>query len=127
MVDSAPVGQLIDAYFDLREEKRTHEAQIKILNDHMSRIEAAIMEKLDHEQVDQSRGHKATASISESVVPTVTDYEAFSKFVLRHKAIHLLEKRVSSRAYREMLEERGEVPGLEPYTKRRLNVQKRSK
>lgn len=127
MVDSAPVGQLIDAYYDLREQKRVHEAEIKILNDHMSSIEAAIVEKLDAEQVDQSRGHKATASISESIVPTVSDYDAFSKFVLRHKALHLLEKRVSAKSYREMLEERGEVPGLEPYTKRRLNVQKRSK
>lgn len=127
MPDSAPVGELIDAYFRIREERNAINNKAKELNDKLARLEGAIIESLDHSRIDQGRGNFATGSISETVVPTIKDFSKVQNFIYRHKALHLMEARISSRVYREMLEERGEVPGLEPFTRRKLNVQKRSR
>ena len=58
----------------------------------------------------------------------VEDYEQFERFVLRHKALYLLQRRVSSTALREYTEQTGKtVPGLGKFKKRRLHVTKISK
>lgn len=127
MPDPAPVGELIDIYYRVREERKLIREQDKELTRKLDVLKEAIIEKLDAEKSDLGRGLVATASVTENVVGTMKDYERFSQFVYRHKALHLLDKRINSAAYREMLEERGEVPGVEPFTRRDLSVTKRSK
>lgn len=127
MSDPTPVGELIDAYYRLREERNEVMNEVKEMNRKLEVLKLAITEKLEEQGLEGGRGHEATGSISESIVGSLQDYEKFSQFVYRHKKIHLLEKRISVPSFREELELRGEVPGVEPFTKIKLNVQKRSK
>jgi len=127
MPDPASAGELIDAYFKLREERRELNEQIRSINQDLEALKLAIIEKLDDSKLDMGRGHLATAAIQERVVPTLKDFESFERFVYRHKALHLMETRISAKAFREMLEERGEVPGVEPFTRRDLSVTVRRK
>ena len=67
-------------------------------------------------------------SIGETESDTIEDYEAFERFVLRHKLVHLLQRRVSSTALREYVDQTGKSPpGLGKFKKRRLHVTKFSK
>lgn len=127
MSDPTPVGQLIDVYYRVREERSALLNEVKELNRKLATLELAIIDKLNESKLEGGRGSVATGSITETVVGTLNDYDKLSQFIYRHKKIHLLERRISSVAFREELSIRGEVPGVEPFTRVKLNVQKRSK
>lgn len=126
-IDPAPVGELIDAYYNLREQKRALNAEIKNINDDLERLKLVIIAKLDNQKLEGARGHLATGGIKETVVGTIKDYSEMENWIYRHKRLDLLEKRISSTAFRSILEERGQIPGVEPFTRRDLSVQVRSK
>lgn len=117
-----PLGTLIDDIWALRESKRNLETQVKDIEASIAESEAALMERLDAEGVDKSTGKKASVSISKSVVATIVDWDTFTAYVAKKKYFHLLQRRVSDTAARELFEQQGQVPGLEPFTKRKVNI-----
>lgn len=61
-------------------------------------------------------------------VPQIKDWGAFEKYILRHKRLELLQRRVSPVAWRALLEELGTaVPGVVPFSKRKLSVRSKGK
>ena len=116
------IGAKIDALHDLREQKRALEEQIKEIVGQASELENALMEQMDTEGVSKSTGNSATVSITLSVKPSVDDWEAFYKYIHRMKYYHLLERRPSVTGCRELLETKGKIPGIVPFTQRKLNI-----
>lgn len=117
-----PLGAMIDKLYDLREKKRELEAQIKVIDGEFDGIEEQVMSKLAAEQVDASRGSKASCSISKTVVANIVDFDALAKYVKKTGYVHLFQRRISDPAFRELLDQGKKVPGLEPFTKSRLNL-----
>lgn len=118
----APLGTLIDNLFDKREKKRAAEAVVKVIEAEAEVIEAQILERLNQEGLDKANGRKASVSVSENVVASVEDWEPLWAFIIKGKHTQLLQKRVSDPAYRELLEMGKIVPGVKPFTKKRLNL-----
>ena len=116
------IGAKIDKLHDLREQKRALEEQIKEIVGKASELENALMEQMDTEGVSKSTGNSATVSITLSVKPSVDDWEAFYKYIHRMKYYHLLERRPSVTGCRELLETKGKIPGIVPFTQRKLNI-----
>ena len=116
------IGAKIDKLHDLRESKRALEEQIKVIVGQASELENALMEQMDTEGVSKSTGNSATVSITLSVKPSVDDWEAFYKYIHRMKYYHLLERRPSVTGCRELLETKGKIPGIVPFTQRKLNI-----
>lgn len=116
------IGAKIDKLHDLRESKRALEEQIKEIVGKASELENALMEQMDTEGVSKSTGNSATVSITLSVKPSVDDWEAFYKYIHRMKYYHLLERRPSVTGCRELLETKGKIPGIVPFTQRKLNI-----
>jgi hypothetical protein len=116
------IGGMTDEMFDLREKKRALEAQIAEIEEQYKAIEEKLMERLEAEGTDKGAGKKASCSITSSVVANVTDWDEFGAFILKHKYLHLLQRRVSDPAVRELFETKGKVPGVEPFTKKKLNL-----
>lgn len=56
-----------------------------------------------------------------STVAQVTDWDAFYAYIYKNKFGHLLQRRVSDPAWRELMEQGKKVPGTTPFTKKRLN------
>lgn len=125
---AAPVGQslgsLIDEYFALRERKRELDRELKELKDEMAALEERVINALDADEVTLSRGRRASASITETVVPVVEDWDTFQAYVLQNEALHLLERRPSTAAWRELKDSGELVPGTRPFIKRDLSVRK---
>lgn len=115
-------GQDIDELFELREKKRKLEASIKDLEGQAALIEERLMEGMNASGLDKMTGRKASVSISETVVANVEDWDAFLAWIYKNKAGHLLQRRVSDPAWREMVEIKKAVPGTQPFTKKRLNL-----
>lgn len=117
-----PIGPKIDALWALREDKRKLEAQVSAIEEQIGVMEASILEQMDKEGTDKVSTTHASVSISENVVPVVKDWDEFIRYLIRTKQGHLVERRPSVPACRELFTLKGKIPGLEPFTKRKLNL-----
>lgn len=119
------LGALIDQMWSLREKKRELEAGLKDLEGQIADIESSLMEQMGQQGVDKMSGAMATVSISTNTVAQVEDWDSFLAYVYKKKYGHLLQRRVSDPAYRELLEQGVKVPGVSPFSKQRLNLRAR--
>lgn len=119
------LGALIDQMWTLRDKKRELEASIKGLDGEIANIESSLLEQMASQGVDKMSGVMATVSISTNTVAQVDDWGAFWAFIHKKKYDHLLQRRVSDPAYRELLEQGIKVPGVSPFSKQRLNLRAR--
>ena len=116
------VGAKIDALHALREEKRQLEELLKAKAQEIDLVENDLIEQMDQQNITKSTGSKATVSISTSVKPSVEDWDAFYAYIHKNKYYHLLERRPSVTGCRELFDTKGAVPGVVPFTQRKLNI-----
>jgi hypothetical protein len=116
------MGGTVDKLWAKREEKREAEAKVKVIEAEIASIEESLMERMDKEATTKSQGTKASVSVTQTTVANVTDWEAFHAYVAKNKYFHLLQKRVSDPAVRELWDGGKKVPGVQPFAKRKLNV-----
>jgi len=121
------LGKAIDDLWKLREDKRAKEAEIKLIEEKIAAAEAIVFSQLDAQDVDASKGKAASVSISEVTSFSIGDFDLFVKYVVKTKYFHLFQRRVSDVAARELFESKGTVPGLTPFTKRKLNLRSLTK
>lgn len=119
------IGELTDAMFRVREARKNAQAKVDEIKAKEERLSAMLMEALDDQNTRKGEGSMASCSISTSIHPVAKDWDKVFRFMLRHKDLSLLQKRLSPARYRELLEEypRG-VPGLDSFEKRTLNLRK---
>jgi len=116
------VGALIDAMHNKRELIRACEAKAKILSAEKDELEEQLLERMDSEGVRTSTGKHASAGITESIRPNVTDWDVFYAFIFKNKYTHMLERRPSVTGCRELFTLKGNIPGVEPFVKRTINL-----
>ena len=123
-----PLGDLIDEAFDVREARRKLAIEDRALVKRMEELEQKIFAKLDAEKTDRGASKKASASITTTEEPRVVDWEAFCAYAKRTGNMHLFQRRVSAPAWRELRSmKKAEVPGLEAFESRNLNLRVISK
>lgn len=118
----ATIGGMTDKLITLRDKKREHEAEITKIEAEYKEVEERLFEKLDAEGTDKGNGKKGSVSISSTVVGNITDRDALNAYIKKTGYFHLYQPRLSDPAVRELFDSKGKVPGVEPFTKRRLNV-----
>lgn len=116
------IGGLTDQLITLREQKRALEEQVKAVEMEIEALSEQLMQKLDAEGTDKGAGKLGSCSISTSIVPNVDDWDAFYAYIHKNKYYHLLQRRTSDAACRELFEQKGSIPGVTPFSKRRLNL-----
>lgn len=116
------VGAKIDALHALREEKRQLEELLKAKAQEIDLAENDLIELMDQQNITKSTGSKATVSISTAVKPSVEDWDAFYAYIHKNKYYHLLERRPSVTGCRELFDTKGKIPGVVPFTQRKLNI-----
>lgn len=118
------LGDKINELYELRESMRDLNAQLKALKEQYDEMELSVLNEMDAQGTTLTRSARASVSVSESTVPTVTDWEAVYDYVRANDAMYLFERRVAATAWRELLESGDKVPGTEPFTKRSLSLRK---
>lgn len=121
------VGAMMDRLFQIRSQKRELEEEIKALNEEWEGIEARLLMQMDEQGSTRVANTQGTAILSETLVPQVEDWESFIHWARDNDALHMIQRRVSSPAYREIIESGQSVPGLSPFTKRSVNLRAASK
>lgn len=120
------LGTMIDQMNELREQLRALTEEEKELKQQFEELERAVMCELDNSGTTMSAGSTATVSISEEEVGNVKDWDAFYEFIKTEDAFFLLQRRIANAAYRELKQTGQEVPGVTTFTRRKLNLRKKS-
>lgn len=121
-LDPPSLGSVTDKMWALREEKRAADALVKGIETKIKDLEVTLFELLDAQDTRKAEGKKASVSIGESIVGTVDDWEATWAYIAKNKFFHLVQKRLSDPALRELWALGKVVPGVQPFTKRTLSV-----
>ena len=116
------IGPAIDELFELRSKKQKLEQQIKKLEAEYGEIEEALLAKLSAEGTDKGAGKRASVTVSTTTVGNLADADKFFAYVKKTGYFHLMQRRLSDPAIREMLASKGSIPGVTPYDKVRLNL-----
>lgn len=118
------IGTKIDKLYSIREQLRELDAEAKKVRAKKEELEMDILQQMNNEKVTQARGNKATLSVSEQVVPQVTDWDISLPWIKKQNKLYLFERRISAKAFREELESRKgkPIPGMQSYTKPVINL-----
>jgi hypothetical protein len=119
MMDNT-LHQLIAQLGELRAEKKRLEYDLNEVKKRITAKERDIMDAMDDQQITESRSEAGKVTLGEAVYPQVEDWDAFHNWILENGYLHFLEKRPAVLAYREALEGSIAVPGVLPFTKRKI-------
>ncbi len=140
MTKPATIGQMIDNLEAIREKKRVAQKVVDDLAAQYSALEAELMERLEKDGTDKASSKKATVSITQTTVANVTDWDAVHAYIKKHGYFHLMQRRISDPAFRELYElelnklrkkksfqedtfdPATVIPGFVPFTKKSLNL-----
>jgi hypothetical protein len=116
------LGELISVREHLRDHKRTLNEELKNVDAQLYENESTLLDALDSAGLEHAKVDGVAVSISEQTMPNVENWDAFYAFIKENDAFYMLQRRVSTGPYREMLQMEQAVPGVEPYTQRKVNM-----
>lgn len=116
------LGELIAKREQLRDQKRALNAELAEIDAALTENESDLLTALDAAGLEHAKIDGVSVSISEQTMPSVTDWDALYGFIRDNDAFYMLQRRVSTGPYREMLQMEQEVPGVEPYVQRKVNM-----
>ena len=115
------INDLIEERARVKNDIDTINKTLKNLMARKDELDVELMKKMDAEGLSRTANAYASVSINEDTVPDVTDWDKLYEHVINTGEFSLIQRRVSSTAYRELLKMGEAVPGLEPRTVRKIN------
>ena len=124
MKEEMNVNQLINERAKVKDSMDKLNRELKELRAESDYIDVLLLKKMDTEGLSRTANDSASVSINEDTVPEVTDWDELYRHVTETQEFSLIQRRVSSTAYKEILKLGDGVPGLQPRTVRRVNFRK---
>lgn len=115
------IDELIDRKKSIKTQMEKLNSELKGLREQENDIDLQLLKKLDTEGLKKTANEVASVSIKEETVPDVHDWDALYEHIKQTGDFSLIQRRVSSTAYRELLKLGENVPGLQPREIRRIN------
>lgn len=106
------IGELIDKMASLDEDVKGHESHIKALKKKKSDIEIRLLKQLSDQKINKASGQKAHARLDIRKHLSLDDATKFNKYIMKHKAFDLYQRRINAKAYFDRLEQGDAPPGV---------------
>ena len=103
MKENMNVTELINERAKVKGEMDTINIQLKELRAESDYLDVLLLKKMDAEGVSRTANERASVSINEDTVPNVDDWDALYQHVSNTQDYSLLQRRISSTAYKELL------------------------
>lgn len=116
------IGLIIDGLWKLRESKKELARAEAEISAKITELEAQLYERMDAEDSQKGAGKYASVSLGTTDVFQIEDFGLFTKYIAKNKFYHLFERRVSQLAAREIFTDKGVLPGINVFTKRKINL-----
>ena len=125
------MDDVVQAYIELRNQRdqfvAKHKEDLKDYNEKLDKMEAWFLAKMSADKVKHCGTAAGTVYMVTKEAASVVDMDAMLDYIQENNAWHLLEKRVSTRGVRELLEEGHPLPpGVNWFTKLDVNVRRAS-
>ena len=117
--------QIVAKMVEIRDERRRISARDKELITEGKSFEMELLLRLDDQGMEKVSTAEGTATISETILPQVVDWDAFYEYMRDNDALYLLQKRPAAAAFREMHESGQSIAGVEPFTQRTIGLRKK--
>lgn len=115
-------SDIINTLFSLKQEEKQLSSKLGDLKKQIHELSEQLIDQFVDDNLTSSSTKQAKAVMTETVIPTVYDWEAFYDYIKDNNAWYLLEKRATSTAWRELHNSGFTVPGTEPFTKYSINI-----
>ena len=115
------INELIEARAEVKTSLEDVTKQTKILQAAKEDLDYQLIQRLEEQGLARTATDKASVSINTSIVPDVVDWDALYAHITFTEDFSLLQRRVSSTAYKELLKLGEDIPGLQPREVKRIN------
>ena len=119
------VDELIQAIVEKRDLVSAKNAEIDILQEEKSKLEAKLMQAMREMNTTQLGSIHGTASLKVTQKPIVQDWNEFNKWILSTGNLQLLQKRISNPAYAEIINTGDAVPGVELFEQDTVSIRRK--
>lgn len=103
------IDDLVAAYRKLRkaiaDEEEAHETRVAGLKEKLDIVSAELLNFCNEQNLDSVKTSAGTVSRRVQTRYWTTDWERMNDFIVEHRAMHLLEKRIHSGNMKQFLEE----------------------
>lgn len=106
------LGSKIDAAFRALDKYRTAQAVADDLKRKADEMRDALLDEMKILKLDKASSALGTVSVSMVDVPQVQDWSQVHAWVIKNKAPELLQKRISTEAWRERVADGRPIPGV---------------
>jgi hypothetical protein len=121
------IGACIDNLYEARAKRLELQKQVDQMGEVERQYETHILNTFDKSELKGAKGDIANASIKNTVIYQIADWDAFANYVAETKQFDLLRKQPGSRACAERFDAGDTIPGIEAFTKIGLSLTKTSK
>jgi len=120
------IGTKVDKFLKLKKEisanEKAHNDKQKIIKAKADELELDIIKTLKADKLDKVEGKIGSVKYKKDPLPSAEDWQALYKYIKKENAFFLLQKRVSTSAYKELIEAGVKVPGLKTFYKESLGT-----
>lgn len=117
---------LVTELRNLKEQKEKKNEEIKAINSSITQVENMLISELQTDGLDTIKvSGIGTVYITTTDYPQVTDMDSFVKWCAENNRADMIQKRVSSTAFKQYVEEFNEYPdGVDSYVKETVNLRR---
>jgi len=120
-----PLGQLLSLRAGLyRRKKEIESGELTSIKSELDDCDGAIIRKMQDAGLRQAQDESGTATfhVTDEVVPKISDFDALYDYIAKNGYWQLLYRKITARAYREIIEAGETVPGTDPEVVTRLRM-----
>ena len=119
-----PTSDIIDKMVACRDERRRISERDKELIQDWKSLQLELITRLDEQGMKKATVDSGTASITETILPQVTDWDKLHEHIKETDSFFLLQRRPAAAAFRELHASGEEIPGMEAFTQRTISLRK---
>jgi hypothetical protein len=119
------IGESIDRLYELTKEKQEAEAAVKLCDDAIATLREHVLKVYGVQKMGGARGTLAQCNITQPIVPNVEDWPTVYDWICKkpkERVPLLLHKRISTEAWRDLLDAGTPVPGTKAFTLTKLSL-----
>lgn len=117
------LSTLMEQAVELRDQKAEAEAVATDLGKRLDDTKRQIIELMQAMGIEKSGHNGISCSVSTKPVPSIEDFAAVGEYIVRTGNVHLLQKRLSTTVYADLMElETDGIPGISTFDKTELSL-----
>lgn len=110
--------ELYEKFAQQYKEAKVVEADLKAKKQALEATKMEIIQTLEEFGTTTYKGTQGTISITTTTIPNAENWEQVYNYIYENKAFDLLQKRLSSTAWRDRIDADEFIPGLQSFNKK---------